>query len=79
MKRIVRNFAPKGYHAVADKSKTGCVGCAFECNTQCGLARKCASSERPDKRTVIFVANAPREGSAVARTLDADVRQGGTE
>ena len=57
MKRIVRNFAPKGYHAVADKSKTGCVGCAFESDTQCGLDRKCASSERPDKRTVIFIAN----------------------
>ena len=54
-KPIVRNFAPKGYHAV--KSKTGCVGCAFESDTQCGLDRKCASSERPDKRTVRFVAN----------------------
>ena len=62
MKRIIRNFAPNGYHAVAYKRKTGCVGCAFESDTQCGLDRKCTPSDRPDKRKVIFVANAAHDG-----------------
>ena len=55
MKKVDRNYAPRGYHAVVDKSRTGCVGCAFESDTQCGLGRKCASFERPDKQEVIFI------------------------
>lgn len=51
------NFAPKGYHAVTDDSKSGCIGCAFQKSTSCGLDRKCAACERPDKQMVIFVAN----------------------
>lgn len=61
MKRIVRSLAPKGYHAVADKSKEGCVGCAFEENVVCGMFWKCAPCERPDKRRVIFIANRVRK------------------
>jgi hypothetical protein len=65
--KIVRYFAPKGYHAVADKSKCGCVGCAFENDAQCGLTRKCTSSERPDGRTVIFIANDKANGRETAK------------
>lgn len=54
MKPVNHNFAPKGCIAVTDTSKTGCIGCEFEKETDCGLDRKCASSERPDKQNVIF-------------------------
>lgn len=57
MKKVNRNYAPKGYHAVADKSERGCVGCAFESARECNTGRECASSERPDDRDVIFIAN----------------------
>ena len=56
MKRIDHNFAPKGCRAVADTSEDGCVGCRYDKSKahHCGLDRKCASCERPDKRNVIF-------------------------
>lgn len=54
IKSFDRNFAPKGYYAVPDTSKTGCGGCAFEQDGKCGLDRQCASSERPDRCNVIF-------------------------
>jgi hypothetical protein len=57
---IDKKFAPKGYHA---KAYTGCSDCAFydeHAKKACGPDRKCLSDERPDKRRVIFVANAKR-------------------
>ncbi len=54
MKRVDHNFAPKGYKAVVDNSLNGCTGCAFESSNECGLGRRCAAVERPDKRNVIF-------------------------
>lgn len=57
VKRIMRSLAPKGYHAVVDRSKDGCTGCAFESGTRCGMDRRCAPCERPDGRRVIFVIN----------------------
>lgn len=55
--KVDAGFAPKGYKAVPDISKHGCVGCAFYNDTQCGPDRKCGLSERPDKQSVIFVAD----------------------
>jgi len=55
IKAIDKNFAPKGFIAVPDNSKPGCLGCAFEASIRCGNDRRCCMDERPDGRRVMFI------------------------
>ena len=56
-KNIDRNFAPKGFYAVADKSECGCAGCAFRGEIHCDFNHPdhpCTAYDRPDGVSVIF-------------------------